>query len=114
MGLDDAGKALDRCIQCGVPTHPFAHAVALEAKLGKLRAGAVQRGVGGLVQGRALDAQLAGIGRMVGIAAHARDRGAVVFDQHPAPDPAIGTGGAGGLRGLCGSSGESGISHDRS
>ena len=55
---------------------------------------------GGEVQGGALGAQAAEVGRMGGIAAHAGDLGAVAFDDHAAANAAVGAGGFGFLHGV--------------
>ena len=87
---DGAGKHAGGVIEGGVPIGTTAGQAFAQAQCGIQRSRAQ---VTGQMQGRALAAQFAEVGRVGWIAADAEDALAVVLDQHAAADPAVTTGG---------------------
>src|SRR5687767_11460949 len=76
-------------VERGVPAHAPARILPARAQLGLQQP---RRGAGRKVQRGALGAQPAGIGRVGGVAAHARDARAVGLYDYAAADPAIAAG----------------------
>jgi hypothetical protein len=79
-------------LRCGCPLQP-AHGLQQTGLLGI-------GGRGRQMQGAALGAQTAQVGRMLGIATHAGNLQAIGLDDHAAADTAIGTGGLGFFHGV--------------
>ena len=83
---DDCAEFFGNVVERGVPAHLLARRGTVGTQLGKKRApGRLRR----QCQRHALGAQLALIGRMRGIAAHAGDFPGVGLDQHPATGAAV-------------------------
>jgi len=95
MRADDLGKTVGRMIERRVPADALARQIAVQAQL------RMQQTIVWLrrqVQRRALAAQPAEIGGVVGVAAYANDLSVndlsgFGFDQQPATDAAVTTGG---------------------
>jgi hypothetical protein len=86
---DGLGENVGRVLQRAVPVGATAGQALAQTQLRVERAGAQ---VAGQVQGRALAAQLAEVGRMAGVAGHIEDALAVVLDQHATADSAVAAG----------------------
>ncbi|MNZ80104.1 hypothetical protein D3C78_987310 [compost metagenome] len=89
-----AGKHVGGVVEGGVPIGAAARQAFAQPQLGVQRAGSE---VAGQVQGRALAAQLAKIGRVRRVAADTEDLLAVMFDQYAAAYAAVTTGRGGRL-----------------
>ena len=91
---DGLGEHRRGVVQGAVPVRAGAGQAFAQAQLGVQGAGIE---VAGQVQGRALAAQFAEVGRVAGIAGDAEDLLAVVLDQHAAAHAAVAAGGGGDL-----------------
>src|SRR5690606_6712869 len=89
---DSVREHRDGVVQCGAPVGAAAGQGFTQAQLRVQGAGV---DIAGQVQGRALAAKPAEIGRMVGVALYAEDALAVVFDKHAAADTTVATGRSG-------------------
>ena len=93
---DDAGEVLGGEVHRVVPGHAFGLGAARRAPHRMQQPGlARHRRRSRQVQGRALGAEPAEVGRMVGVTAHADDLPALAADDDAAADAAVGAGGAG-------------------
>ena len=84
------GKPRRRMIKCSIPADTLTCRRAGGAELRKLRACGVRIGQ---MQGRALGAQAAEIGRMIRVSAHTGNPRVIAFNEHAAANAAITTGG---------------------
>ncbi|KFB68800.1 MAG: hypothetical protein CAPSK01_001655 [Candidatus Accumulibacter vicinus] len=90
MRADDPGKTVGRMIERRVPADALTRQIAVQAQLRMQQAIVRLRRQ---VQCRALAAQPAEVGGVIGVAAYANDLSGFGFDQQPATDAAVTTGG---------------------